>query len=335
MKKFLKITGIIFVLAFAVIFFLSLNAGKKAKKIEYGISFSYPYARNLGLDWQQVYRDMLDELKPSVVRVPVYWNSVEAERGVYRFDEVDFQVDEAAKRNIGVVLGVGRRLPRWPECHDPDWLKGLSKDSGEYAQLAYVEAAVKRYSEKSNVTMWQVENEPFLGTFGECPALDEDFYDSELSLVKRLDPSRPILVTDSGELSMWFKAASRGDVFGTTLYRFVYSDIFNRYWSNFYIPRWFYRAKGGLIRIANPGKKIIIAELQAEPWTTKGITNTPIEEQFRTMGMSQFRYLTGFGKDLGYSSQYLWGVEWWYWMKTQNHPEFWEAAKLLINPVQK
>lgn len=107
--------------------------------------------------------------------------------------------------------------------------------------------------------------------------------------------------------------------------------MFERYWSNFYIPRWYYRFKGGIVRILNPGKKLIIAELQAEPWTTKGITNTPIDEQFKTMSIENFHYLTGFAKDVGFSPQYLWGVEWWYWMKTQNHPEFWEAAKKLIN----
>ena len=71
-------------------------------------------------------------------------------------------------------------------------------------------------------------------------------------------------------------------------------------------------------------------ELQAEPWTTKGIPNTPIEEQFKTMSLDKFNTITGIAYSTGFTPQYLWGVEWWYWMKQNNHPEFWEKARQLF-----
>jgi hypothetical protein len=223
-----------------------------------------------------------------------------------------------------------RRLPRWPECHDPNWLKGLSAENLQNSQLAYVEAVVLRYAASPAVEMWQVENEPFLGSFGECPKLDVKFFDTEIALVKKLDPARPILISDSGELSFWIHSGNRGDVFGTTLYRYVFSDVFKRYWVN-YIPFWFYRVKGGLVRLFNPGKQLAIIELQAEPWTTKGITQTSVEEQFKTMSMGKFKNILDVAEATGFNPQYLWGVEWWYWMKNnQNHPEYWEKVKQLI-----
>ena len=121
--------------------------------------------------------------------------------------------------------------------------------------------------------MWQVENEPFLSSFGECPKPDRDLLDKEIALVKKLDPVRPVLITDSGELSPWFSAGKRGDAFGTTLYRYVFSDVFNRYWIN-YNPYWLYRAKGGLLKLLNGSKELVIIEMQGEPWTTKGILYT-------------------------------------------------------------
>jgi len=39
-----------------------------------------------------------------------------------------------------------------------------------------------------------------------------------------------------------------------------------------------------------------------------------------------------FAKKVGFPEIYLWGAEWWYWLKiTQNHPELWDTAKELFN----
>jgi hypothetical protein len=97
-----------------------------------------------------------------------------------------------------------------------------------------------------------------------------------------------------------------------------------------YNPYWLYRAKGGLLKILNGNKPLVIIELQAEPWTTKGIVNTPVEEQFRTMSIKKFEKMLEVGEAVGFNPQYLWGVEWWYWIKQNGHPEFWEKAKQLM-----
>jgi len=328
MKKFFKWLVYLGLAVWLLCYVLTLFAGPKAEKIIYGATFSYPYAENLGLNWKEAYVAMLDDLNLKLVRIPAYWNLTEPKQGEYNFENLDFQLDEAKHRGAKVLLAVGRRLPRWPECHEPGWIKELSVPAQENAQLSYVETVVNRYASHSAVSGWQVENEPFLSGFGECPKPDSVMLDKEIQLVKSIDPMRPILISDSGELSMWISSGQRGDMFGTTLYRFVFSDVFKRYWVN-YIPYWFYRVKAGLLRLLNPGKPVMIVELQAEPWTTKGIIQTPIEEQFMTMSLKKFDTMISVARSTGFSPQYLWGAEWWYWMKQNQHPEFWDRAKEL------
>ncbi|MBI5530847.1 MAG: cellulase family glycosylhydrolase [Candidatus Doudnabacteria bacterium] len=333
MKSFLKKFTIFLILVLLAVWLVSLVA-PKSKNIQYGITFSAPYAQSLGLDWKQAYTSILNDLQPKYIRLSAYWDKVEPEPDKFVFgsgndNDLDFQVSEASRRGTKIVLAVGRRLPRWPECHDPSWIKDLPEEVLENDQLSYVEAVVKQYQSNPQIIAWQVENEPFLSTFGICPPLNTKLLDSEIALVKKMDPSRPVIITDSGELSLWYHSGSRGDIFGTTFYRYVFSDVFKRYWTN-HIPAIYYRFKGGLLRLLNPGKPIAIMELETEPWTTAGIPNTPIEEQFKTMSIGNFNTIVKIAKDTGYSPQYLWGVEWWYWMKQKDHPEFWQAAKELF-----
>ena len=329
MKTLLKILFWLAVIA-GIVWLITLNAGSKPDHIDYGVTFSAPYAEGLGLKWKDVYISMLDDLKVKRVRLSAYWDEVEPQQGQYDFEDLNFQIDEASKRGVQIILGVGRRLPRWPECHEPGWIHGLSQQEQENEQLSYMERVVNNYQSNPNIIMWQVENEPFLSSFGICPKLNTDFLEKEIAAVKSIDYSRPVLITDSGEIDMWWDAGSYGDVFGSTFYRYVYSDKFKRYWTD-HIPPWFYRFKAGSLRFVRPGKKVAIIELETEAWTTKGIINTPIDEQFKTMSLDNFNTIIKLAGDTGFNPQYLWGVEWWYWMKQQGHPEFWDRARQLFS----
>ncbi len=56
-----------------------------------------------------------------------------------------------------------------------------------------------------------------------------------------------------------------------------------------------------------------------------------LEEQEKSMDFSRFQKNINFAKKTGLKEFYLWGAEWWYWMKTkQNKPEIWEEAKKLF-----
>ena len=302
---------------------------------KWGVAFSEYYASEiLGLDARETYLAILHDLNPRSLRLIAYWQYLEPKRGEFNFENLDFQIAEAGKLGKDVVLVIGERVPRWPECHAPAWINELSGKEKEKAFFGYLEKAVGHYKEFQNIKIWQVENEPLLSVFGACPKPDVDLLKKEIGLVKSLD-SRPVMVTDSGELSFWFRAPRLGDVFGTTLYKIVW----NKYtgWFKHFYPPVFYTLRGELAKITTKTNKIVISELQAEPWTPdrKIITDIAFEEQSRHFDLNQLEENIAFAKKTGIDEIYLWGSEWWYYRKIHGDDSYWQFVKAIIknNPV--
>ncbi|PIR93355.1 hypothetical protein COT99_01125 [Candidatus Falkowbacteria bacterium CG10_big_fil_rev_8_21_14_0_10_43_10] len=300
-------------------------------ELEYGVTFSPRFIRGMGLNWQAAFTDMLDDLGVKKLRLSAYWDEIEYKQDIFNFDDLDWQVNEAGKKNAEIILAVGGRLPRWPECHFPGWVEELKDSARQEEILDYISKTVERYKVNSSIAAWQVENEPFLPHFGDCPKLDAKFLDQEIALVRSLD-SRPVIVTDSGELSVWFLAASRADIFGTTLYRDTYSSHLGRY-IHYPIPPGFFRLKQNLAEFLSMPKpeEIIVIELQAEPWGPKPYYNLTKEERGRTMNLEKFKEILEYSRQAGFREFYLWGIEWWYWEKEVNGDSLlWEEAKKLF-----
>lgn len=310
--------------------FLWLNLPGPAPRedVMLGMTFSDRYAEDLGLDWREAYLAHLDDLGVRKLRLPVYWDRTEPESGTYRFEDLDWQLEEAAKRNAEVILAVGQRVPRWPECHIPPWI-GEDAPRRQGALLDFLSVTVRRYQGNPAVAAWQVENEPFLTQFGECPPLDSSFLDTEIALVRALDPSRPIITSDSGELSLWVPAAKRSDIFGTTLYRRIYNHMFG--YVTYPVGPNFFRAKEALVRLLTDQEHFMVIELQAEPWANGWVAGVPLEEQFRTMNEDLLVENVDYARRVGFRDIYLWGGEWWYWLKTKKgYPALWETGRELF-----
>lgn len=299
------------------------------KEIVYGMSFSTLYATELGLDWHTVYDAFLEDLGVRNLRLAAYWPMVEPHEGEYNFSELDYQIAAAEKVGAKVILAVGRRLPRWPECHQPDWAASLSAENKNKAQLAYMEQVVTRYRNSSAIEYWQVENEPFLSLFAfeNCGQLDEAFLSQEVDLVKSLDPNRSIIVTDSGNLGLWKGAYTQGDIFGTSVYVHFWNPEIGQFRT--FLPAWFYRAKANLMALLYGEKPVFLIELAAEPWLVEPLVQVPIPVQFSRMDIQKFDDILLYAKATRFSRQYLWGGEWWYWLKQAGYPEFWERGKTL------
>lgn len=328
-KKWFKILSASAILLIFLVLAYTLNFSPE--KISWGVTFSQYYAQEeLGLDWQETFLAILDDLKTDHLRLSAYWDHLEPRNGEYSFSDLDWQIAEAGKRNVKIILGVGRKLPRWPECHDPGWLSDLGQEDIQKKQLDFVQKAVERYRDNEAVIMWQVENEPYLKLFGQCPKLDEEFFKKEIALVKKLS-AKPVLITDSGELNWWFKAsASGGDMIGTTLYRVVYNKHLG--YLRYFWPPCFYYAKTILVKNIFDIQKVIVAELQAEAWHTEGksLPQMTLTEQLKSMDLKQFRKNISFSRKAGFDEAYLWGVEWWYYLKVEkDYDELWEEAKTL------
>lgn len=49
------------------------------------------------------------------------------------------------------------------------------------------------------------------------------------------------------------------------------------------------------------------------------------------MNISQFKENIDYAKAVGFPENYLWGAEWWYWLKVKhNDPRYWQEVKKLI-----
>lgn len=334
LKKIGRISLYIFgsVLSVILLLFIYVNlpVSTSDNDVKVGVTFSERYAEEINLDWKAAYLAMLDELKIRYIRIPVYWDTTEPQDGKYDFANLDWQLNEAAKRGAKIILVMGKKVPRWPECYVPDWVGGAAAQTTvvEPKLLAFEKIIIERYRNgHPEIADWQMENEPFLD-FGVCGTVDPNLLDAEIAQAHKLDPLRPVVVTDSGELSLWLKAASRADIFGTTMYREVYSAKMGHW--RYPIGPNFFKIKQLIIKLFAHQNNAIVIELQGEPWVQGWTTSAPIETQLASMNPNVLLDNVQFAKKTGMREVYVWGVEWWYWMKTaQNDPSLWEAAKKL------
>lgn len=300
------------------------------EQLHYGVSFSKLHAEELGLDWRAAYRAILDDLGVRRLRLSAHWPMIEPERDVYNFAELDYQMREARARNASVILAVGRKTPGWPECHTPYWVGYMEGDELKMEIKQYITEVVERYKDYPNLKYWQVENEPFLDFARHiCGEPDEEFFAEEVALVRAIDPDTPILVTDGGEFGLWYKAQKYADAFGSTMYLYVYTRNIG-YW-RYPVYAGFFRFKLNMLDVlAAQAKPAISIEVGLEPWLAQPIRLTPLDEQLERMSMERFEDVLSVAAGSGFAEHYLWGAEWWYYMRERGHPEFWARAKELF-----
>ncbi len=322
-KKILAVFGIIIFSVF--IFFF---AGKKAPKkdVEWGANFSNKQARLLGLDPKKTYLATINDLGAKRIKLSTYWDQLEVEKNKYDFSELDWQIKKAEENQAEILLVVGMKTPRWPECHIPAWAENLSPKEKEERVRLLVKKVVARYEKSPAVWAFQIENEPFLA-FGDCPERPKGFLKKEVD-VARGETDKPIVISDSGEWSFWSKAARIGDLVATTIYRTAWFDKLEIY-ATYPLPPVFYRRKALLVNWFF-GKKVICGELQAEPWGPMLLSELPRKEQKKTMDRDKFENIISYARRTRLSRFYLWGAEWWLKLKEEGDPYFFERARLLF-----
>ncbi len=327
--KYILITVLILIVLLLAYLFIGWP---KTYPKQYGITWSDPYARYLEIDPLKGLEAALSELQVKHIRIPTYWTEGEKTRGVYNWSSVDAQLALIARYNGSVSLVVGAKQPRWPECWIPDWAKALSKEERNQAQLEYVRKTVEHFKNNPIITRWQVENEPeFFASFGDCEFYNKDLLKEEIKLIKQIPMERliPLSTTASGELSTWIVEPKGLDI-GFSVYRTVPNDLFKRlhYW---FLPSWFYDRKIALRKFFRGGD-MYVSEFQMEPWVKNDIRTASEEETELTLDLAQMKDNLIFAERLNVKEVDFWGVEWWYWMKTQkNQPEYWEEMKKVFS----
>lgn len=291
---------------------------------KWGVSFSIKQCHDLGVDPG----DTLEWLLSNGFRrfrLMSYWNEHEKQQGTHDFTALDQQLQHIAAAGGVVTLCLGARQPRWPENHWPDWAWQMTKRERTRALLTYLEAVVGRYRDNTAIISWQLENEALLANFGERPEIDRSRLRAEYRLVKRLDSSRPTIMTTSNSWGIPLRRPLP-DVVGFSFYQSVYAS--GQYKIT---PRagWIDPLRAGLIRLVWQ-KPTVIHELQCEPWGPKAIWEMSMSEQDKSMGLDQIQHNIQTCQKSGLFPMDLWGGEWWYWRHVQGDNTIWEVVKKSI-----
>ncbi len=309
---------------------LGYSFGLPQKDIMWGLNFSSVRAKDLGFQPLPLFRTILTDLKPEVIRLPAYWEELEPNQNQFDFSLVDSLLSETDKRGTKVILAVGGKLPRWPECHHPKWYEQLTPEQKDQTLLNMIKQTVTHLKQHPSIGAWQIENEQFFEYGPDCPMVSSKLYKQEIAAIRELD-QRPLVGTDSGEKGPWINTAWTGvDIMGATMYREVYLDKKGHY-QTYPLPAWTYNIKAGLVRLFSGANKTIGVELQAEPWFISDAQHTSLEEQRQHMNPEIFQQNVEYATKTGFSENYFWGAEWWYWMKQQGDDSMVKAAKQLFN----
>lgn len=276
------------------------------------------------MDWQEAYLATLDDLHVARIRLPLYWSDIEPAAGEMHWDAYDWMVQEAEAHHVALTVVVGAKVPRWPECYIPEWAAKESPEDRLHARFDFVTAAVERYRASPAVVRWQVENEPTL-PFGECAAPNTTELREEVALVRSLD-ARPIQLTVSGELESWGGSAVTADVLGFSLYHTVWSPVFG--YITYPIPPLFYRMRAWAV--SHLVESVIISELQAEPWFTTAAGPDTSTSMYDAFTAEDLRGRVAYARATHLSEAYLWGVEWWYFLREHGEARLWDAARELF-----
>lgn len=296
-----------------------------------GFSFSDRAASADGELPAAALRALLRRLQPDLVRLPVYWDEVEPERGLFDFSVLDSLLAQVAlSQRTRVVLVAGIRNLGYPEVYAPAWAGyagSVARLMRSPAYLDYLGTVFQRYRSSRLLYAWQLENEPLDQTNASLGLVWEP-YDALADVIQDLraaDPGHPVVVTsyDSASVGLDKRASSRwswlwsrlpvpqpaghplpalslGDALGLDVYVVTPStplgeaDALKRIaWKQQAVGYWSEMA-------ARAGKKLWITEMQAAPWLdVAGFTTADL--------LASARAYAGFGEQV----VLLWGVEWW------------------------
>lgn len=270
----------------------------------------------------ETYRALVEDLGVRAVRLPVYWSDIEREQGTFDWTRYDELVRFSEEHEVKLTIAVGTKVPRWPECYTPDWAERLDHAYEDKYARSFIKSVVERYRSSPAIERWQVENEPMF-PFGTCThqmTLEE--LRDRVDLVRSLD-TRPIQLTVSGELGPWKDLAETADVLGISMYRKTWNRLFGYF--VYPIGPEYYQIRARLV--AGQVDELIVSELQAEPWFSESFDSYSLEEAYDLFTTKEFESNLTFVSQSGVSEAYLWGVEWWFYLKAHGDDRLWNVAQ--------
>jgi hypothetical protein len=327
-----------------------------------GISFRPLQAAALGLDPEAALRALL-AYPFQLIRLGAYWNRLEPEPGSFQPEELDRQLDAAERAGKRVIMCVGPvKAFGYPEFFVPPHhldrplREGALVRPDDHRRLleagtAFVTRVVERYRDRDAITAWQVEHEAVdpLG-MEHSWRLSEAFVRAEVEAVRAADPGRPVMMngflptSTPVRVQQWWRTRDQGDSLSVAqrLADIVGIDFYPRHALaaagplTLYLDgsraRWQQQRRERLLDwAAKDGRRLMIAEVQAEPWEA---VTTPPSPAGRAMYSCRPEDLIGnYSQCMRWSNQsgfvmdgYLfWGAEYWLLRERQGDPRYLRA----------
>ena len=299
-----------------------------SKPLQLGVSFIPDYAQSLGVDPQST-MDGLLKIGVRNFRLVSYWSDAEQTPGHYDFSQLDWQFKKAEAAHAKITLTLGLRQPRWPECHMPDWAAKEPMSQWQPQLESYMQAVMNRYKASPSLVGYQLENEYFLQGFGTCTDFSRARLISEYNLVKKIDPSKPVIIGRSNNALGWPVGQPQPDEFSISVYKRVWDGNLSHRYLEYPFPAWFYGFVAGFQKIVT-GKDMALGELQAEAWPPNGknIPDISVAEQNKSLDAKRLSDRFQYGKATGMRTINMWGAEYWYYRLSVTHdPSLWNVAK--------
>ncbi|HEY1920137.1 MAG TPA: beta-galactosidase [Streptosporangiaceae bacterium] len=332
-----------------------------------GFSFRPLQARALGLDPEQTL-DRLLAYPCELVRLAAYWNLIEPRPGAFEPDELDRQIEAAERAGKQIIVCVGPvksfGYPEFfvPAHHLAEPLRegALVRPQDRRALLAAATAfaakLVNRYAGRAAIVAWQVEHEAVdpLGVEHSW-RLAEAFVEAEVQAVRGADPGRPVLMNGflatswPVRLQQWRQTRDQGDSLAVAQ---RHADIVG---IDFY-PRHALAAAGPLTAYldgsasrrqrrdrarlsrwaAATGRKLMVAEGQAEPW--EAVTTPPDPGGHAMYSCLPEHVIANYNECLGSPAgqasalwAYLfWGAEYWVLRDRHGDPSYLRAFERVL-----
>ncbi|HWO93718.1 MAG TPA: hypothetical protein VNL92_03050 [Dehalococcoidia bacterium] len=324
------------------------SLGPHNEGMELGLNFSCRRARHLmsDIDCLSLFETMLTELQPGHVRLALYWDELEPERGVFDYSSVDPYLRLAEQHDVGVVPIIGVKSTYRPEFYIPEWVASTilwgappsDDDRIAEASLAMLAQVVGHLQAAPAIEAWQVENEPDVHPDGDARGwtVPNSFLAREVAVVRDADPAgRPVILTDDTSIFYqreWIDLLALGDGLGLGFYPRRPGGVFP--WQD-ELRRFDMGALGSdhwnvMTRARLEGKQAWIVEVQAEPWQTRPASELRPDE-ITSVSPEIMRENVDLASRTGAERAYLWGVEWWWFQRVRwQDDSYWDTARDLL-----
>jgi hypothetical protein len=327
-----------------------------------GISFRPLQAEALGLDPEAALTALL-RYPFELIRIGAYWDRLEPGPGEFRPGEFDRVLDAAERAGKRVIVGLGPvKNFGYPEFFVPGHHLDRPLPEGRLvtpqthprllaAGIAFAARVAARYRDRDAIIAWQVEHEAAdpLG-MEHSWRLSEAFVAAEVAAVRDADPGRPVLMngflptSTPVALQQRWRTRDQGDSLAVALRLadIVGADVYPRHAVAAAGPLSVYLDGGAtrrgrrrrerlLDQAAAAGRRLMIAEGQAEPWEA---VTTPPNPAGRVMSscrpedlIGNYRAAAGWaGGSRGVMEGYLfWGAEYWLARERGGDPSYLRA----------